>query len=806
MAHVVRTLGRFLVLGAGAGVIAAAVGSFVWGPSIGLVAAGVCLLLAAGGALALEALRRRSPLAGATRVDEALGLKDRISSALEFGDGADPFVRLAVADAERVAADADVRRAVPVRTDRSWAVWPVLGAAAVAAALIMPMVPRGGREVVDPAQVARTRESLALAAADLEADLDGAAEPEAAQQDAIDRMREIERELAAGVRTPEDAATEASAVVEEAAARLETQAQAERERALRERLDQIEPEEVGAAAALAEALREGDLDGAAKALLEMSIRGEQATDAERRQIAEDLRKLAEQLRPDAGMEAAADGSGEPGAADEPAPDATGGGAPGPDDQPAPEATTEPGEVPATEPQPDSEQPSPPDDAPTRQEEAAEPSGSDEAEQSPKTGDDQAAREQVEQGAREEAQRRAGESDAEDLAERLDDMAKRIENPDRPRQGGAADRTEPRQSSDGAEPEPSDRGEPQPGAADEQRPPEENAPDGANRGDEQGGERQAEPSLDQPGKTGSSEGSKPSDESAEGERDQATDPPGGSRPAPGAEGQGSENSNPASQQGTKPGDESGSDAPGRGDGAGGESANPVEGEPKPGTTPNAAQEGAGDSDGQAATPSGRASDDPNNVGAPSQPMDTVAGGEKSGERDGGGDELDRAIDQIEQMDRRQRESLQRLGQSQKLRDRARELLEGASPEQQRRIADLADRLREEMGPTAPPEDWNPETELFDARAADRPEGTNRQVGTAEPTGPPERGGQGSTVSRSTQVREAAAAAEQAIEGQAIPRKYREYVRKVYRRLEEQAAAVEEGKDADAPAGDKPGAGG
>jgi len=795
MAHLVRTGGRFLAFGAGAGVIAAAVGSFVWGPPVGLILAGCCLVAAAVAALVTERLRHRSPLAGATRIDEALGLKDRISSAVEFGEAQDPFVRFAIADAERVAAQADVRRAVPVRADRLWTVWPVLGAVAVGAALMMPLVPRNGRGAVDPAEVARTRESLSLAAAELQEQVEGFVEPEAAQQDAIDRMREIERELAAGLRTPEEAATEASAVVEDAAERLETQAQAERERALRERLDRIEPEEVGAAAALAEALREGDLAGATEALRDMARRSGAASEAERQALADDLRRLAAQLRPEADSADGAEDTGTP-SGEDPA-------EPGQSGDPANRATDEP------------EPAGPPTDA--DQEPAPEESqdGTDSGDGTTRSDADRAAREQIERDSQEQTQRDAGNAAADELADRLDDMADQIENPEQTTPGGESGRTKPDGPQERQQPEPGARGEPQPGAADEQQPPSDNSREGANRGDQPRGERPAEPSPDsETGESGEAEGAKPGAEPTEGQPQNAEDAPEDSAPQSSGDGGAPEESKPGTNEGATPtGEESGepsgeSPSDGSGGAAPGSGAKqtPGEGAPEPGSIPRANENSTDPTGREAASPSGRASDDPNNTDAPSRPMDSVPG--EGASEDGGdaGDPLDRAIEQIEKMDRQQRESLQRMAQSQKLRERARELLEGASPEQQRRLADLADRLRQETGPAVPPADWNPETELFDARAADGSDGTNRQVGSSEPTGPPEWDGRSSTANRTAQVREAAAAAEQAIEGQAIPRRYRDYVRNVYRRMEEQAAAVEEGRDADAPAVDKPGAGG
>src|SRR6185369_4354963 len=87
-------------------------------------------VLAAGLAAVLGYRRVGSPLAAAVEVDERLSLKDKLSSALSLGtvpaggaggaSTADPFVQLALADAEATSRSVDSRRAVPVRLDWWW--------------------------------------------------------------------------------------------------------------------------------------------------------------------------------------------------------------------------------------------------------------------------------------------------------------------------------------------------------------------------------------------------------------------------------------------------------------------------------------------------------------------------------------------------------------------------------------------------------------------------------------------------------------------------------------------------------------
>jgi hypothetical protein len=130
----VRALGPCAV--AGAAVATAAVLS---GKLVGLgvpdwrIGAGVLVGGALVGAGVWAALRRPAADRAAVALDEALGTKDRFSTALAVSDSADPFARAAVADAERLAAGVTGRGvggALPLR-------WPrqALSTAAVLAVL-----------------------------------------------------------------------------------------------------------------------------------------------------------------------------------------------------------------------------------------------------------------------------------------------------------------------------------------------------------------------------------------------------------------------------------------------------------------------------------------------------------------------------------------------------------------------------------------------------------------------------------------------------------------------------------------------
>jgi hypothetical protein len=807
-AHLVGTLGRYLVIGAGVGVVAAGAASFVYGVEAGLIAAGVCVLIAGGAAVVGSMMRKRSLLAAATRVDERLHFKDRLSTAIELGEdrniAADPFVTLAVTDGERIAAQADVRRAVPVRMDRSWIVWPALGAVAVGMSLLVPMLDRSGQPVVDREQVARTRETIASVADDLEQSVLETPEPEPAAEEALERIREIERELESGFRTPEDAATAAAAVAQEEAERLAKEAQSERTEALGQELEKIEPEQLGDASALAEALRDADMAEAQRLLREMVEKAE--SDGEREQLAQDLRRLAEQIRPEKSVE--------------PEPAAPGG------DAGSPQQGDETGAPPVDEPGTPGETAEPVNESASTRE-PDEPEVQNPAEGDSSSTPDQASREQSERDASEATERDSGKRDAEELADRLDEVADRVENPEKQSAEEPSPETEQGQPGERQTPNP-EQTEPDQGNPGEtekpqtQEPSEGSKPEGSEQGEQSPQER--EPGADEQTQQGQGEENK----TREGQSDQG-DQQGQEQTKPDSQGENEKPDQTGSEttESQKPASDQTSDSvPGQ-DQSGSEGS-----EPKPGdetgvqdeSSPGQDQQGPGEGQSPGESPpnraadsgsenpesSGLASDDPENSGDDSAPADSVrepgASGKDSDEQ--GGDAIDKALDQLEKLDRRQRDAIRRKAQSEQMKKRAEELLGKASPEQRQRLADLASRFQGDAARDKPGGDWNPDTEMFDARPQEPASpGDQRAVGSTESVGPPDRtaqGGASRSAYKPTEVREAAAAAEKAIEGQAIPRRYRDYVRKVYRRFEQQAASREsapEGRDADAkPAGD------
>jgi hypothetical protein len=295
-------------------------------------------LAAAAGAVAYAGLRARSLERAAAAADGHAGLKDALVSALLLSkhDAEDrAFASLAVARGEAAAEGVSPAEVVPIRLGVAWAVWPLAVALAfVSAIYVPPWGPRTNAEgasvaTADPQETERARqgiEELARAlegqAADAAQGNEGAADPQVERQ--LDRLREIEEELAAGGRDPQEALTEAAAVATDAADAMERAAR-ERElanEALRDALANLERtadrkklEEdslSGAAERLADALERGDLARAAEAAEELAQRSAspETSETERQEAARRMRALADRLdRP--GKESPGDASATP---------------------------------------------------------------------------------------------------------------------------------------------------------------------------------------------------------------------------------------------------------------------------------------------------------------------------------------------------------------------------------------------------------------------------------------------------------------------------------------------------------------
>jgi hypothetical protein len=278
---------------------------------------GTPLLAAATAAAVVELTRKRPLLESASILDEKLGLKDRLGSALALGtpgSSGDPFVTLALAESEAVAPTVDPAKAVPIRFGSSWWTWPALVAAGIAGALWLPessiLKAKEQRQV---AAVAEKKEQ-SKAAEEIHQALDAARQAASADTtktaaaDALAARRlaaleKLEEELRAGKINAGEARERSAKALEESAAELEKKS-AESQRAAdatRDRLAALSPpsgQAAGDAAResdLTRAVRRGDLRAAREAARDLMQKVDELSPEERAKAARDMEELARDL-------------------------------------------------------------------------------------------------------------------------------------------------------------------------------------------------------------------------------------------------------------------------------------------------------------------------------------------------------------------------------------------------------------------------------------------------------------------------------------------------------------------------------
>ncbi len=829
LARVIARCG--LTLGAaGAATVLMVAGDRVWGWGLPWWTLPIPTALAAVAGVAWGLAAQERLLAAATRLDAALGWHDRIASAIGFAERSaepDPFVTLAVADAEKRAPEARADRAVPIIWGHGWSVWAGALALAVAGFLFLPSAATGGPG--GPNALDRERQAAAIvqieeaerALAELEDDtrpdetVAGATDEDLAAFDDLKRALEDNAD-------PREALAEAAERIDKAADRLDQRAgdAAATEEALRETLDET-LNEPGAmderAREMVERLREGDLAGARRAAQEMLGNADELDAEQRERLAQNLDDLARALEQRAN-------------------DATPG-----DAESAPESV---------------------DDLAQRLQE--------EQNLTEQAARDAAERE-LERQRRERAEREAAE-DAQRLSDAMRRTAEDLRQPpgetegqNQASEGQQGEQTEgdaqgQQPSGDPGGNQPGDTGErsdqpgEQPGdrqgdGRDPSRTPGEQAsPD--DQGQPAGGRESQDPSGRSPqdstdptspsaaqgdrGEQGSPsdpdgreagtpeetpEGGSSSPDAQQGEVDQGQrsegDPQQGGESQQGqSEGQqpgeqpGQEQGQQPGQQQGQPGEQQPSQQEGQPEGGaqGGEPApdqqaqDQQQGDPGAGAKPDSSGggEGEGQAPPQAGSDQGPEGDQPGQPGQQGRDSsgespeggnsDRDSGGDGSGV--GSGEQLFRELDRLRE---RNEGATRDREQAERLRQQARKMLDEASPEERERLEDLArqyaDRLREQKS-------GDPfEEQVFDARARDgSPEvrGTEEQRANLledEPgQGGPATGGPPMTGER---VRNAAQSAERAIEQQGVPRRYRDLVRDVFRRYQKTVQEQEPG---------------
>ncbi|HEX2837325.1 MAG TPA: hypothetical protein VHN77_04260, partial [Phycisphaerales bacterium] len=267
--------------------------------------AGLIALPVAAGAVigaAVSALRWSSTKRGALALDERLGLRDRLTSALELSERrASAVEQLAIADAEAIAGRVSARNAVRVRPGRAWLVAVPFAIVGVglwkwmpSVALWTPVPPTRTASVVQP----EAKQQAAEAVKDAARAVEQFADTTAATQ--LEALKRVEEELAQP-RADRDSVTSAARAVGEAGESMTKQAartQAEQQRlldAMAERSRSADGSPTPRSAEmerLASALRRQDAAGAAEAAREASERFDQMAPAERAAAEDQLRELA----------------------------------------------------------------------------------------------------------------------------------------------------------------------------------------------------------------------------------------------------------------------------------------------------------------------------------------------------------------------------------------------------------------------------------------------------------------------------------------------------------------------------------
>lgn len=758
---IVHAAGRSLTLGAAGGLVLVAADR-VLGlglPQWLLIGAPIGIgLLAAGFVGARE--RRRAGDASIV-LDHALGLRDRVSSSIALervaqnGEASDPFLLLAREDAERVATEADIRRAVPIRFDNWWVGAPFAAAALVTATVLTPTFDVfGARERrVERVALEERRERSQEAIEEIKEELRRATANQAADAatpEQLQALEELERELAQGEIAPDDARTKAASRLDDLAQSFEDRAERE-DRALDslgERFASLDTRasEDSAARPLEDALRRGDWGAAAEALEQLqreTARDSSIADEEREQIARDLDSLARALEQAAGPE------------------------PSPPEEPAESPEIEPG---ARGPRREGdaferlrEQGVPSDLARdlAQSRDAQEISEALEREGlSPEQSErlaDRIAQENEREAAQEQAQR-----DLRDLSKALDEAARQARDPDAapppapsPTQSPPTDPNRPNQGEQGRDPQAPSQEQRTPSGGDN-RPRNENDPSSRESERDPGApERnpQQGPSRDVGTDQGDEQTSPNSDQRGR-QVDDAQRPD--AQPQPGTQDQQGSNkddaSSPSNQEAPDGAQQSRRDASGRGAGQEGETQRP--GSNADQRADDAAQPGARD------------------------------GGASEGDRSGQGqtnDGMSRAMDKVRELAQRRDFADQSREDAQRLREQAERMLQDLSPEEREEVRRLAEQIARERG--APIEDLsNASTRDVDARRPrEEREDAGRVIAEWLSDGKPGASDARGTVDAQRRIAEAAQGAQRAIEEQQTPARYSEFIRRYFQRL-------------------------
>lgn len=261
-------------------------------------------VLAAGGAaivtLALPWARgaRRNTLSWAREFDHRLGLKERLSTALEARDGTlnvrnDAIRRLQSADALDSASSVDAARALPLRVSRRDAALAAVIGLGLALALALPNPQQ--TVLAEREQFHEAARAEAAKIAEVEKAIENSPFlSDAQKQDALDALDQARRNLEDANATPE----QALAALNEAQARLDA-LQNDANPAAREDLRQagqnLTPDEL--TRQMAESLAQGDFQKAAEQMRQLTSKNGQAlSEAEQQRVANQLDEMAREVQ------------------------------------------------------------------------------------------------------------------------------------------------------------------------------------------------------------------------------------------------------------------------------------------------------------------------------------------------------------------------------------------------------------------------------------------------------------------------------------------------------------------------------
>lgn len=852
VAHLVKRSGRALAAGAGIGLALVVAAKFFPSTLLGSVHWGFLLAIPAGaagvGSLVWTAARRWAVLRGAAEVDRALGLKDAITAAITLGSNpADPaFVSLAVRDAERVTAGINVRRAIAVRFDRWWGVWPAIGAAGVSLGLFLPPMTRTDR-TARPKDTIQQREQTAAEirrAAEVAREVAGPEPESQGPKGELADLARVEQELSRGEVGSREARAQAARALEEAAAKVEREGekQGEANDALRRAMAKAARSADGEAGKtpsgpvgpLSDALEQGDIEAAAAAARELAESAERMSDPERKRAAEELLEMSRRLdeaaaqtereraaREDAlkreqGELTSPQSNADPAASSPP--DAKQGESPvakQAETKPTDTADRADSQSKQAEPQPPAQQENKQPDAKgdkstsnggdtrTSRNDPVDPKVAERAEKTErerKSGADKTGESKPQQG------------DGKDETSPLKSMREALrEAAEQMKRGGQREKDNTGQDAARKDPKPA----PADGEKSKSQTPDQERQGEAKRDEGMPGDKSQ---ADQKQPDGASNSGAPKQAEQAGEK-QAQDPnskgqgtdPSGKQSAESKDSKGAHDSTSG-----RPGDKAGSkrsDTDGKQPGNQKASDQAGEKADKSGTTgeqkvsPGDSKSGAEKSSPRDTTGAENSGTKPGEAPGARPDPNTPASGENAGEKVGGERRTDgngpapepsdvrgmeRVARELEQLSKSGRDSDAARRKAAALRRQARDLLDRGADERgepggrgqaEQRSEGFAAGDAPHNGPRrAPTTQWDGKSELVDARSKDRPTG-GRAIGETERQSVPRDAQPGSGDVLVERVREAAAGAERAVEQQTVPPQIGPYVKRVFRRYVE-----------------------